>query len=854
MLCCNQEDDEGIKRVISYARRSLSKSEKNYPAHKLEFLALKWAVSEKFKDYLYGGKFEVFTDNNPLTYILTSAKLDATTQRWIAGLASFHFSLSYKSGKSNTEVDALSRIKWPDAINEHISNMHLWVKIPEEIVLSCFQGVLFPNGSIDAIARTAVLPKPVYDLRFTSKEKLSPYMSRDMWYREQKKDPQLLELKNLLSTGYWKNQIKEKILQKYPLVEPFLHNIKQFWLRKDDLLYRKVSTNFQGAQTCLWQLLLPQQLIKKALEGCHDQCGHLGRDRTLSLLRERFYWPNLYKDCLEHLESCRPCKLRKARAPHQPLKPLSASRPMELVHLDYLCLEPCKGNIENVLVVTDHFTRYSQAFPTKTQTAQTTAKVLWDNYICHYGFPEKIISDQGRNFESDLIKEFCDLAKVKKLRTTPYHPMTNGQCERFNRTLCDMLGTLETEQKANWKAFIHTLTHAYNATRNSSTGYSPFFLMFGRHPRLPVDVAFGIHRAGNGVTFSKSKYVDRLQRHLAHAYRTAKTFTDKESSRQKALFDKRSKDLRLQPGDLCLVKKTSWKARHKIQNRWEDDFYVILSQTNEDIPVYTIRNTITADEKTLHRNLLLPLGYSVHVQIPDEEEEQIFIEPILPLVEEIEAQTSDEAETSIKEAQSSMSLDQPDSNQTSQKEVDVPGTSTTSGVTSGVSTKSGGTDSGASPEVSTNVDTASKDSTVSKVEATSGSPRALDSLNESQNLPEISSEEGKEPSVSTTTSTMVEPISNGDLFTEVTEPLTSPTADSLNKTRPSSSELTESSENTGSQEPEVSVESDDSETASSEEEDLAPILRRSSRTTKGAPPTRYGKAFTHQLGSFEFNL
>ena len=172
------------------------------------------------------------------------------------------------------------------------------------------------------------------------------------------------------------------------------------------------------------------------------------------------------------------------------------------------------------------------------------------------------------------------------------------------------------QEKANWKAFIHTLTHAYNATRNSSTGYSPFFLMFGRHPRLPVDVAFGIHRAGNGVTFSKSKYVDRLQRRLAHAYKTAKTFTDKESSRQKALFDKRSKDLRLEPGDLCLVKKTAWKARHKIQNRWEDDLYVILSQTNEDIPVYTIRNTDTSVEKTLHRNLLLPLGYSLHVQIP----------------------------------------------------------------------------------------------------------------------------------------------------------------------------------------------------------------------------------------------
>ena len=235
-----------------------------------------------------------------------------------------------------------------------------------------------------------------------------------------------------------------------------------------------------------------------------------------------------------------------------------------------------------------------------------------------------------------------------------------------------------------------------------------------------------------------------------------------------------------------------------------------------------MRNTDTSVQNTLHRNLLLPLGYSLHVQISDEEEEQIFIEPILPLVEEIEAQSS-EAEASAKGAQSSMSPDPPDSNQTSLKEVDVPETSTTSGVISGVSTKFGGTDSGAYPEVSTNVDTASKDSTLSKVEATSSSPRALDS-NQLQDLIELSSEEGKEPSVSTTTSTKVEPISNGDLLTEVTEPLTSPTDDSLNKTRPSSSELTESSENTGSQEPEESVDSDDSETASSKEDDLAPIL------------------------------
>ena len=107
------------------------------------------------------------------------------------------------------------------------------------------------------------------------------------------------------------------------------------------------------------------------------------------------------------------------------------SQPLELVHLDYLTLEPSKGNIENVLVITDHFTRYALAYASKTQTAQATARILWDNFICHYGFPEQFISDQGRNFESDLIKELCKIAGVKKLHTTPYHPQSNGQCERF---------------------------------------------------------------------------------------------------------------------------------------------------------------------------------------------------------------------------------------------------------------------------------------------------------------------------------------------------------------------------------------------------------------------------------------
>ena len=171
---------------------------------------------------------------------------------------------------------------------------------------------------------------------------------------------------------------------------------------------------------------------------------------------------------------------------------ITTTAPIEVVSIDYLTIEPSKGGIEYVLVITDHFTRYAQAIPTRNQTAHTTARLLYENFFVHYGFPARIHSDQGANFESKLIKSLCDLTGMKKTRTTPYHPMGNGMVERFNRTLLNMLGTLQDDKKADWKSHLFTLTHAYNAATHDSTGFSPFYLMFGCHPRLAVDAFLGM--------------------------------------------------------------------------------------------------------------------------------------------------------------------------------------------------------------------------------------------------------------------------------------------------------------------------------------------------------------------------
>ena len=108
--------------------------------------------------------------------------------------------------------------------------------------------------------------------------------------------------------------------------------------------------------------------------------------------------------------------------------------------------------------------------------------------MCINGFPKKILTDQGPNFESDLLKELCELAKVKKIRMSGYHPQTNGQCECFNATLINMLGTLPEKPKCTWREQVPTLVHAYNCTRNNVTEFSLYYLMFGRKPHLPIDI------------------------------------------------------------------------------------------------------------------------------------------------------------------------------------------------------------------------------------------------------------------------------------------------------------------------------------------------------------------------------
>jgi transposase InsO family protein len=584
------QNQDGKERVIAYASRGLSPAERNYPAHKLEFLALKWAVTDKFHDYLYGATFNVKTDNNPLTYVLSSAKLDATSQRWVAQLSDYQFSIEYRSGKENIDADILSRLKWPDKA------------MPSQVASPVVSAVLEAKA-LDAPALVEVLCLSQQVLSADLDE--SPNQSTIDWHSEQKAD-KTIHMARRFAGGY------------VPSVKLLRGEIRSFYrerdhlILKEDVLYRRRETP-NGTD---FQLVLPNQYRSKAIHGCHDDAGHLGRDKTLELVRDRFFWPGMAASVADYVSRCPRCLCGKAQTNQRaPLINIETTQPMEMVCIDYLSLEESKGGIGNILVMTDHFSRFAQAYPTANQTARTTAKVLYENFVVHYGFPARIHSDQGRNFESAIIRHLCELAGITKSRTTPYHPMGNGQTERFNRTLLGMLRTLDTDKKANWKAYVPTLVHAYNCTKNETTGYTPFRLMFGRRPRLPVDIVFGLQTRSE--TKSYGEYVSALRNRMEYAQQVASAAAQTSQAGQKARYDLRSRGAVVKVGDRVLVRNVALQGKCKLADRWQPDAYVVVSQPNADIPVYSLRRENgQGASKTLHRNLLLPIGNAAIPQDP----------------------------------------------------------------------------------------------------------------------------------------------------------------------------------------------------------------------------------------------
>ena len=546
----------GTERVVAYGSRTLSKEETRYCVTRRELLAVV-VFLRYYRHFLLGRHFRLRTDHGSLRWLFHIREPEGQLARWLEYLAEFDFEIEHRAGSKHQNADALSRL--PDAAGnqcqqspaaslpcgncEYCRKRHSeWTSFDRDIdnvvplsgphrvhrVRTRQQLASVPDGSDPGSARTQ------------NSGSASQWCARHTpaeLARLQREDPDLGPVMEWLDEG--QPPSREEAASWSPLT-------RELWLgwdqlkRVDGVLYRCTPEVLPRVSTM--QLLIPRVLRQEVLQFCHDSFfgGHLGPEKTVQRVQQRFHWAGLRRDVKHHIRSCSSCgRLQRAKSRGRAsLQDYRVGYPMDRVAIDIKGPLPRtpRGNTV-LLVVTDYFTRWVEAYPLANQQAETVAQHLVMEFIARLGCPLELHSDQGRNFESTLFAEVNHLLGITRTRTSAYHPSGNGLVERFNQTLGRMILSFIDLNKADWDLYIPLLTAAYRSTVHPATGFSPNFLMLGREVNLPVHVVFPTPRVQESA--SVTEYVKVLQERLETCFDFARRSLRQSASRQQRLHDTR---------------------------------------------------------------------------------------------------------------------------------------------------------------------------------------------------------------------------------------------------------------------------------------------------------------------------
>jgi hypothetical protein len=529
----SQRDQSSTLRPIAYYSRKLASSEINYDIHDKELLAI-IACLKEWRHLLINSTHpvQIITDHKNLEHFTTARQLNRRQARWSIFLADFNYVLIHRSGRLNDKADLLSR-RVDFQLGEddpRVTQQNMTLLPP----------ALFVNAvTLDTLSFPI---DPELDWPYL----VQHFLLRDVW-------PQCV-----LDDAQLQRRLTQEV-EHFKIIRNALHR----------LLPNKETAPY-----------LRYGLRKLQMARYHHGLGHLKFDSIVDVIKRRFWWPTLDNDLRQFIRECSKCQLnaqdRPVTVPVRPVPP--SALPFDRWGLDFVQdLPETKNGNRHIITAIDYGTRWVVAKAVKSRTTAEMASFLYD-LLMNYGAPYEIITDRASSLLSDTLREYTDLQNIRHIATTPHHPQTNGMVERMHATLGNEITCLVDGKRDRWDEFLPQALFALRVRRHAVTKQSPFYLLYGVHPRLPQDTEplvpdmaplDEIELMEERGQFT-ARTLDELGHHRAAAYERSRV--QAEAMRRRHNFDPNSPLYRYKVGDWV---KYRHHDRMKFEYRWKGPYVVV---------------------------------------------------------------------------------------------------------------------------------------------------------------------------------------------------------------------------------------------------------------------------------------
>lgn len=596
----SQFDDDGNERVICYGGRSLHPNEIKWSVTDREGLALVEAVKH-YHPYLANRHFEVFTDHISLKWLKTIKLARGRLARWSLLLQPYNFTITHKPGVRNQNADALSRRPYetetdstpaiPDLDDEEIIAQ---VQVPglkprmpdhtsdQEQQIAGSEPATLPKPAIVTLSYLPSVPTLATIQAAQAEDNdnncpaFSPAIEKETSHTLPILQWQCEDLRPILE------YLRDDIVPENQLKARKVIAEADSYVINDNILYHFMTVRNKTVPRPLRQekqLAVPSALRTDILRAYHDAPGgsHLGFDKTYQSIRLKYYWPKMYSDIHEYIKTCDQCQkaTRDYNPKKAPLNPLPTGEFFSRLHMDILGpLTTTKEGFKYILLVVDSCTGWVEGFPLASQDAETIANTLFSQIISRYGAPHSITSDRGANFLSAIVQALCELFSITRHKTSAYHPASNGRVEVMNSVIAKSLRALCAEKQTDWAKHLPGILMGLRLTPNASTKCSPYFMVFGRQMRLPIDCSL---IPKDNIPKTVKQYIDEIKENIETSQQIAKVNLAESKEKQKEYHDRKAEIPNYRIGDKVLLKnhKTKKGESQKLTAKYKGPYIIV---------------------------------------------------------------------------------------------------------------------------------------------------------------------------------------------------------------------------------------------------------------------------------------